>query len=104
MHGVIMVFVCLQVLTEFHLAVSVEVQLVVEYGLRWALRLGDATLQGKHVASEHGCVYHFYYYDRRQVVKRYYVVIVANPVLDGTVVSLNLWDMLVSRCDVKLDM
>ena len=97
-----MFFVCLHVLTKLHLTVRIEVQLVVEYDFRWALRFGDATLQGKHVAPEHGCVYHFYYYDRRQVVKQNYVAIAVNPVLDGTVILLNLWDVLVSRCDVKL--
>ena len=69
---------------------SVEVQFTVEYDFRWALRLRDATLQGKYVAPEHGCVYHFYHYDRSQVIKRDYVVIAANSVFDGAVVSLNL--------------
>jgi hypothetical protein len=91
----------LHVLTEFHFAVSVEVQFAVEYDLKWALRLGDATLQGKNVAPEHGCVYHFYHYDRRQVIKRDYVVIAVNSVFDGSVVLFNLWDVLVLRCDVK---
>ena len=99
-----MFFVCLHVLTEFHLAMSVAVQFAVEYDFRWALRLGDATLQGKHVAPEHGCVYHIYYYDKRQVIKQDYVVVASNPVFDGTVISLDLWDVLVSRYDVKLDM
>ena len=89
-----MFFVCLHVLTEFHLAMSVKVQFAIEYDFRWALRLGNATLQGEHVAPEHGYVYHFYYYDRRQVIKRDYVVITANP----------LWDVLVSRCGMKLGM
>ena len=83
---------------------SVEVQLAVEYDSRWALCFGDATLQGEHVALEHGCVYYFYYCDRRQVVKQDHVVIAANPVLDGTVILLNLRDVLVSRCDVKMGM
>ena len=42
----------------------VEIQFAVEYDFRWALCLGDAALQGKHVAPEHGCVYHFNDYDR----------------------------------------
>ena len=65
MHAVIMFFVCLHVLTEFHLAMSVEVQFAVEYDFRWALHFGDATLQGKYVAPEHGCVDHVYHYARR---------------------------------------
>ena len=91
-----MFFVYLHVLTEFHLTMSVEVQFAIEYDFRWALCLGDATLQGKYVAPKHGCVYHFGYYDRRQVVKRDYVVISANPIFDGTVVSINFRDVLVS--------
>merc|ERR1712086_450742 len=94
----------LYVLTKLHLTMRVEVQFAFEYDFRWALSFGDATLQGKHVAPEHGCVYHFYYYDRRRVVKQNYVAIAVNPVLDGTVILLNLWDVLVSRCDVKLGM
>ena len=94
----------LHILTKLHFAVSVEVQFAVEYDLKWALRLGDATLQGKHVAPEHGCVYHFSYYDRRQVIKRDYVVIAANSVFDSAVVSLYLWDMLILICEVKLGM
>ena len=84
-----MFFVCLHVLTKLHLAVSVEVQLAVEYDFRWALCFGDATLQGKHVAPEHGCVYHFYDYDRGEVIKRDYVVIALNSVLHDAVASLN---------------
>ena len=38
------------------------------------------------------------------MIKRDYVVIAASPVLDGAVVSLDLWDVLASRCDVKLGM
>ena len=99
-----MFFVCLHVLTKLYFAVSIEVQLAAEYDLRWALHFRDATLQSKHVAPEHSCIYHLYYYDRRQVVKRDYVVITANPVFDGTIAPLDLWDVLVSRCDVKLGM
>ena len=99
-----MFFVCLHVLTKSHLALSVEVQCTVEYDFRWALRLGGATLQGEHVAPEQGCVYHFYHYDRRKVIKRDYVAIAANPVFDSTVISLDLWDVLVLRCDAKLSM
>ena len=95
---------CLHILTEFHLAVSIESQLAVEYDFRWALRFRDATLQGKHVALEHGYVYHFCYYNRRQVIKRDYVLIITNSVFDGVVVLLGLWDVLVSRCDMKLGM
>ena len=64
----------------------------------------DSTLQGKHVAPDHDYVYCFYDYDRGQVIKWEYVVIAANSVFDSAVVSLDLWDMLVSRCDVKLGM
>ena len=81
---------CLYVLTEFHRAMSVEVQFTIEYDFRWALCLGDATLQGQHVAPEHGYVYYFYGYDREQVIKRDCVVIATNSVFDGAVVSLNL--------------
>lgn len=48
-----MFFVCLHILTKFHLAVNVEVQLAVEYDFRWALRFGDATLQGEHLAPDY---------------------------------------------------
>ena len=94
----------LHVLTKLHLAVNVEVQVAFEYDFISTLRLGDAILQGKHVALEHRCIYHFYYYDRRQVVKQDHVVIALNPVFGGTLISLDLWDVLVSRCDVNLGM
>ena len=84
-----MFFVRLHVLTELHLAVSVEVQFEVEYDFRWALCLEDVTLQGEHVAPEHGCIYHSYDYDRMQVLKREYVVIATNSVLDTAVVSFD---------------
>ena len=72
------------------IATSFEVQAAVEYDFRWALSLGDATLQGKHLAPEHGYVHHFYHYDRRQVIKWDCVVIAANSVFYGAVVSLDL--------------
>ena len=99
-----MFFVHFYILTKFHLAVSVEVQLAVECDFRWALRFGDATLQREHAASEHGCIYYLFFYDRRQVVKQDYIVLATNPVLDGRVISLNLWDVLISGCDAKLGM
>ena len=92
-----MLFVRLHVLTELHCAVSVEVKLVVMYDFRWAFSFGDSTLQGKHVTPEHGYICHLYYCDMRQVVKR-------DPDFGGTVISLDLWNMLVLRCDVKLGM
>ena len=45
-----------------------------------------------------------YTHDMRQVVKGDYDLITANPVFDGTIISLNLRDVFVSRCAVKLDM
>ena len=99
-----MFFMRLHVLTRLHLAVSVEAQFAVEYDFRWALCLGDATLQGEPVAPEHGCVYHFYDYDSGQVIKRDYVVIAANSILYGAIVLLYLWDVFVSRRDVQLGM
>ena len=86
------------------IATSFEVQAAVEYDFRWALSLGDATLQGKHVAPYHNCIYHFYHCDRRQVVTWDSLVTAANSVFDDAVVLLDLWDVPVSRCDVKLGM
>jgi hypothetical protein len=78
------------VLTELYIAVRVEVQRAVKYDFRWGLRFGDSTLQGKYIAPEHSCVYHFYYYNRRKVVKQDYVVIATNPVFGVTVILLDL--------------
>ena len=38
------------------------------------------------------------------MIKQDYGVIAANSVFDGAVVLLDLWDVLILRCDVKLDM
>ena len=54
-----MLFVYLHVLTNFHLAMSAEDQFTVEYDFRWAVCLGDTTIQVEHLAPEHGCVYYF---------------------------------------------
>ena len=37
-----------------------------------------------------------------EAIKRDYIVIVTNSVLHGVVVPLNLWDVFVSRRDMKL--
>ena len=98
-----MLLVCLYILTEFYLAMSIEVQLAIVYYFRWALCFGHATLEGEHVAPEHGGIYHFYDHDGGQMIKWDYIVIALNLVLQDAVVSLDFWDVFVLRRDTKMD-
>ena len=68
LHCVVMLLMCLYVLTKFYLAISIEVQLAIEYDSRWALCFGHATLEGKHVAPEYGGD-HFYDHNGGKVIK-----------------------------------
>ena len=89
LHCVVTLLVCLYVFTEFHLVMSIEVQFEIEYDLRRALGFGHSTLEGKHAAPEHGCIYHLYYYDGEEVVKPDHVVTAENLVFCSAVVSLD---------------
>ena len=93
---------CLHIFTKFHLAASIEVQLAIEYDFRRTLCFGHATFEGKHVAPEHGGVYHLYDNNRRELLKWNYVVVATNLFLYSAAVSLNLLDIFVLRDDKKL--
>ena len=92
----------LHIFTKFHLAVSIEVQFAIEYDFRWTLCFGHATFEGKHGAPEHGCVYLFYDNDGREMFEWNSIVVTANSFLHSAVVSLDFWDMFVSRGDMKM--
>ena len=85
-----MLLVYLYAFTEFHLAMSIEVQFAIEYDFKWALCFGHVTIEGGHSVPEHNGVYHFYYHDGGKVIKSDYVVVAANLVPHGTVLSVEL--------------
>ena len=83
---------------------SIEVQLAIDYGFRWALCFGHATSESKHVAPEYGSVYHFYDNDGGKILEWNYGVINVNGFLHGAGVSLNFWDVLISSSNMRLCM
>ena len=100
----VMRHLCLYVFTKFHLTLDIVVHLEIEYDFRWALCFGHTTLEGKHVALEHNGVYHFHNHNGGKVFKWDYVVITVTLFVYSAVVSLDFWDVFVSRRDMTLGM
>ena len=96
-----MLLVCLNVLPEGDLAVGIEVQLPVEDELRGALGTGDSSFEWKHVAPEDGPIDQLDNHHWRKVWEWKNSVLGAHPFLDGTVETLNVWDMLVTSADAE---
>jgi hypothetical protein len=95
-----MLFVCLDILTEFHSAMGVEINLSIEDKLCWALSGRHAPSEGKHISPEDLCMYKFNDNDWRHQFEWHDGVLGSDSVFDGAIVALNFRNVFVTRYNI----
>jgi hypothetical protein len=90
-----MLIVYLYIPTNFHIAMSIEVQLVIEDDFRWVLCFGRAAFESKYIAPEHGNVYYIHGNNGEKTFKYNSAIITADAFLHDAVVSFHLLDVFI---------
>ena len=95
-HAVVMLFMCLDILPEFHPAMSIKIDFSIKNDLRWILSSRNAVLDDKHIAPEELRVDQFHNEDWGNICNWKDIVLGSDLFLDSTVVSFNFGHMFIS--------
>ncbi len=102
LHGVVVFFMSLDILSVLDTTVLGVVDTKASDDGAWAERLGDAEAMGKSVEPENIEENHLNDHSGREVFKGRHVVGAASALFDGADASFDVWDMLVLPTDVEV--